>query len=73
MSRTFHHGSKAKERRFGAEWRWLQATPSWWTRAMMTRPQRQHVRRLVKRTMELVDYDDAPLFPLAKRPHVYYW
>ena len=21
----------------------------------------------------LVDYDDAPLFPLPKKPHVYYW
>ena len=34
MARTFHHGSKAKERHFGADWRW-QATPSWWIRAMM--------------------------------------
>jgi len=59
MARTFHHGNKAKERHFGADWRW-QATPSWWIRAMMTRPQRQEVRRLVKRTMELADYEDAP-------------
>jgi hypothetical protein len=40
---------------------------------MMTRPQRREVRRLVKRTMELVDYEYAPLFPLAKKPHHYYW
>ena len=40
---------------------------------MMTRPQRQEVRCLVKRTMELVDYEDAPLFPVAKKPHRYYW
>lgn len=39
----------------------------------MTRPQRQEVRRLVKRTMELVNYEGAPLFPLAKKPHHYYW
>ena len=68
MARTFHHGNKAKERRFGADWRWLQTTPSWWIRTMMTRPQRREVRRLVKRTRELVDYEDAPLFPLAKKP-----
>jgi hypothetical protein len=73
MARTFHHGNKAKSRNFGDNWRWLQATPSWWIRDMMTRPQRQEVRRLIKRTTELVDYEDAPLFPLAKKPHVYYW
>jgi hypothetical protein len=43
MARTFHHGNKAKERHFGANWRW-QATPSWWIRVMMTRPQRHEVR-----------------------------
>jgi hypothetical protein len=73
MARTFHHGNKAKRRNFGEDWRWLEATPSWWIRDMMTRPQRQEVRRLIKRTMELVDYGDAPLFPLAKKPHIYYW
>jgi hypothetical protein len=73
MARTFHHGDKAKERRFGADWRWMQTTPSWWIRTMMTRPQRQEVRRLVKRTLGLVDYEAAPLFPLAKKPHHYNW
>ena len=73
MAHTFHDGNKEKERRFGADWRWLQATPSLWIRTMMTRPQRQEVRRLVKRTMELVDYEDAPMFPLAKKPQHYFW
>jgi hypothetical protein len=73
MARTFHHGDKAKSRKFGDDWRWLQSTPSSWTRQMMTRPQRQEVQRLIKRTTQLVDYDDAPLFPLPKKPHVYYW
>lgn len=72
MARTYHHGNKAKERKFGDSWNWM-GTPSWWIRQMMTRPQRQEVRRLVKRTMELVDCEDAPLFPLAKKPHKYYW
>ena len=73
MARTFHHDDKAKSRKFGDDWRWLQSTPSSWTRQMMTRPQRQVVRCLIKRTTQLVDYDDAPLFPLPKKPHVYYW
>jgi len=73
MARTFHHGNKAKSRNFGDDWRVLQSKPASWTRQMMTRPERQEVRRLAKRTMELVDYEDAPLFPFAKKPHVYYW
>ena len=32
MARTHHHGIKAKERKFGDNWRWLGATPSWWVR-----------------------------------------
>lgn len=73
MARTFHHGDKAKSRHCRDDWRWLQSTPSSWRRQMMTRPQRQEVRRLVTRTMKLVDYEHAPLFPLPKKPHVYYW
>ena len=73
MARTFHHGDKAKSREFGDDWRWLQSTPSSWTRQMMTRPQRQEVRRLIRRAIQFVDYENAPLFPLAKKPHVCYW
>ena len=72
MSRTYHHGNKAKLRKFGDDWRWMR-TPSWWIRSMMTRPQRQEVRRLIKHTLDLPNLEDAPLFPLTKKPHIYYW
>ena len=41
MTRTHHHGDKAKQRAYGGGWRWLQATPGYWVRLMMTRPQRR--------------------------------
>lgn len=48
-------------------------TPSAWTNAFMTRPQRAEVRRLTHKVMRLIDLEDTPLFPLAKKPHQYYW
>lgn len=89
MSRTYHHGNKAKQRKFGGwnryldptppkrprhhiDWQWMN-TPSWWTRLMMTRPQRQEARRLITQLYRLPDIADAPPFPLAKKPHIYYW
>ena len=35
MACTFHHGDKTKSRNFGEDWRWLQSTPSSWTRQML--------------------------------------
>ena len=72
MSRTKHHGKRAKERTFGKNWRWM-TTPGSWTRLMMTRPQRQRVRKLSDDLKRLADLEDAPEFPVAKKPHAYYW
>lgn len=73
MSRTYHHGNKAKERVFGSRWRWIHQTPSWWVREMMTKPQRARTRNLLKKVERMKDLEDPPLFPLARKPHVYYW
>lgn len=48
-------------------------TPGWWTRLTMTRPQRQEVRRLITQLSRLPDIADAPLFPLARKPFIYFW
>lgn len=53
-------------------WR-TRSTPSDWTRQYMTRPQRAEVRRLTTQVLRLVDLEEAPLFPQAKKPHIYYW
>lgn len=59
--------------RFHLDGNWTMTTPAWWIRMAMTRPQRQRTRALCDLTLRLCDLDDTPLFPLAKRPHVYYW
>lgn len=97
MSRTYHHGSKAKARKFEGvgwgehlsyirpergellkrkryvnNWAWMK-TPGWWVHDMMTVPQRAEVRQLIGKTLRMQDVEDAPLFPLAKKPYDYYW
>jgi hypothetical protein len=51
----------------------MQSTPSWWIREFMTVPQRAQVRALTQELHRLWDIEDAPEFPLAKKPHLYFW
>ena len=75
MSRTKHHGSKAKQRKFGDAWSWLQATPGWWINLFMTRPQRHKARAWERDAAKTSNADldalDAP--PHGKKPHKYFW
>lgn len=50
------------------------STPSYWVREYMTKPQRANVRALIHKVHTL-SLDDAGelMFPLAKKPHEYYW
>ena len=48
-------------------------TPTWWVRLVMTGPQRRQVRDLILKCYRLPDIEDVPLFPLAKKPHIYFW
>jgi len=68
------HGEpdQPKRKRIAHRTNWM-PTPGYWIRAMTTVPQRAEVRRLISVTMKLQDYEDAPLFPLAKKPHEFYW
>ena len=54
---------------------WSRNTPSWWIRQFMTRPQRQQVRQLSQKVLQMPigELIDCPLYPLAKKPHHYYW
>ena len=61
-----------KRKRWKDEWHWMN-TPGWWIKERMTVPQRAEVRQLKQKVMRLVDLEDAPEFPLVKKPHVYYW
>lgn len=66
-------GKKRADARFHSDNLRAMSTPSWWVREYMTAPQRQEVRRLVRKVLLMSDLEDTPLFPLAKKPHLYYW
>jgi hypothetical protein len=74
MSRTRHHGNKAKQRKFADLWRWMN-TPSWWIRLMMTRPQRRAASTWQKQAEKtaIVDLDGLDTPPSGKKPHIYFW
>ena len=75
MGNTNHHGNKAKERKFGANWHWLSNTPAWWTRLMMNRPQRKAgktwERKATTTAVEQLDEVDTP--SVSRKPHQYFW
>lgn len=73
MSRTRHHGDKAKQREFGDEHRWLSQTPGWWTRLFMTKPQRRAAKLWERRAATSPDVEQEDLPPHGKKPHHYFW
>jgi hypothetical protein len=92
MARTYHHGIKARARKFGDKHsrsypqdptspkrrrtkhhlEWMN-TPGWWIRQYMTRPQRSRTQAVIAKVFKLADLEDAPEFPLAKKPFLYFW
>jgi hypothetical protein len=70
VSRTRHHGDKAKERTHGDSWRWLGNYPGWWDTMMHHKPRRQAERSIKHKILR---GDEETLWPLDKKPHIYYW
>lgn len=70
--RPWQMADKPKRKRHKEEWHWMN-TPHWFIREFMTVKQRAQVRSLERKVLQLIDVEDAPLFPLAKKPHIYYW
>ena len=52
---------------------WNMTTPSWYNRDYHTKPRRAKTRKAIQQVLKLADYEDAPEFPLDKKPHIYYW
>ena len=69
-------GARSKKRKdYYGTWNWWAATPSWWTRMMMNRPQRREahlwehdVARTPLDHLEEVDKPNA-----SHKPHIYYY
>lgn len=71
MSRTYHHGDRAKQRKFGEHWWWYRATPSAWNHCFHTKPRRAQHRQLLHRVLR-GEYEQV--WPLGSRkPHNYYY
>jgi hypothetical protein len=48
-------------------------SPSWWNTIYTESPNRRKERDILKKIPRLIDYEETPVFPLAKKPVVYYW
>ena len=73
MSRTRHHGDKAKARTYGRSWWWMRNYPKWWDHLRHTIPRRQAERQTVHRTLRDPDHGENEVWPLDHKPHQYYW
>jgi hypothetical protein len=54
------------------EWKWWQGSPSSHDIIFHHRPRRVQERLLVRKIMNGEDPEDL-LWPLAKKPHIWYW
>ena len=73
MSRTKHHGKKAKEKSFGDNWYWMRNYPKVWDYFMHTRPRRAAEKKAIGLSKVDPDLGENVLFPLDHKPHQYYW
>lgn len=54
------------------EWRWMSCWPRWHDIVFHTRPQRRRTREAVVLVMQGRD-PDTILWPVEKKPHIFYW
>lgn len=47
--------------------------PKWFKKLYMIRPHRAKETHLLKNVKKLIDYENAPEFPLARKPKEYWW
>ena len=77
-SRALHSGSyssNALERRLGSRYHqraWLESYPRSWDKICHTRPGRAKARLAERDILRGADPDEV-LWPLGKKPHIYYW
>ncbi|SDF04136.1 hypothetical protein SAMN04488117_10283 [Celeribacter baekdonensis] len=52
--------------------RWLDHGPSWHNIIMNIRPMRRRTKAIERAAAKAVDHDEL-IWPLAQKPHAYYW
>lgn len=73
MSNTYHHGYKAKERMFKDcedSWKYYLVEPKWHRRIEKHKKRRSECRKLNHSVMR---GNIEQIWPLDKKPWVYYW
>jgi len=67
-------GVKTKKRKcVDTDWHWISASPSWWTRLTMNRPQRRAGRMWEHQVLREVDLEDTDPPGVSHKPHQYYY
>ena len=69
MSRTLHHGFKAKDR-IGKNDNWSRNEPKEWRRTYKHKKRRAEAKRCRERVMQ---GDEDVVWPLDSKPWIYYW
>ena len=69
MSNTYHHGEKAKDRANRND-RWLAQEPKWHRTMHKHKKQRGAARKSEHNVMR---GEEEALFPLDRKPWIYYW
>jgi len=54
------------------DWRWMGNWPRWHDIVFHTRPHRRRTREAIVQVMQGHD-PDAIIWPVEKKPHIYYW
>jgi len=73
MSRTYHHGMKHNKRAVrNRPWHEQMVEPGWWIRDMMTVPRRAKTT-LLEREVTRGGDPEGILWPLDRKPHLYFW
>lgn len=75
MSRTIrrHYRTGRKTLRDGKARGWNWSEPSWWCNLLHTRPRRRATRHCEWRVLHNPDAADGLIWPLDKKPHIYFW
>lgn len=52
---------------------WLRHWPKWWDVVYHTRPHRREAAAVTNKVVRGVLDADAAVWPVSKKPHLYYW
>jgi hypothetical protein len=69
-----HYSRRELKRRLtqAGHYAWMRHWPAWWDLQFHTRPRRARTTELERRVLQGDDPDNI-VWPLSKKPHVYYW